>query len=211
MVNCRFTWMSQVAACVTVVLAIIGCAEQRISHTALAVSYESPRPWGFGWSVVLLQDGLALIQFNAEPAECIRVQQKEVDLIFSQACRIVHRKDAMVNVVESQIGTIGVHADAGVEEAVWDEMIKPNYGFTVRSMQPQYEGARDFVSDWMRLKADLAGAISAAPRIEMPQHINPLSDGILRATTSRWESSRPWWQELMERSYRARQVPFDQP
>lgn len=211
MVNCWITWMSQIAACVIVALAIVGCAAQRPSSTALAVSYESPRPWGFGWSVVLFQDGLAMIQSDAEPVEYIRLPKEEVGRIFSLARRLVTHKNAMANVVDAQNGTIGVHSDADVDEAVWDELIMPNYGFTARSMRPQLDAAREFVSDWVQFKVDLAGAIGAAPRIEMPQHLTPPSEKILSATTSHWEASRSWWQELMERAYRARQVPIDEP
>ncbi len=210
MVNRRISWMSQIAAFVIASLVIAGCATQRPCPAGLAVSYESPRSWGFGWSVVLLQDGLALVQFNAEPAEYIRVPQKEVEHIFFLARQIVARKDVMANVVDAQNGTIAVHSQSGVDEASWDELIMPNYGFTVRSMHMQYVDAGDFISKWVHFKAYLAAAVGAAPRIERPKYISHLSERVLSVKASFWEASLPWWQELMERAYRARQVPIDQ-
>lgn len=211
MVGFQMIRFSHIAISVAVWLVLDGCAAERVEPAVLAVSYESPRPWGFGWSVVLLQDGLAAVQTEAEEIKYVRVAHNDTDRIFQLAQQVMEYQLAMSNVVDAPGGRIVVYTHAGRDHALWDELVMPNYGFTTRSLQHRFDGAREFVSAWTRFTTDLAGAISVAPRANEPEQIDARSEQVLRTTVARWEASRQWWEELMERAIRTRQVPIDSP
>lgn len=211
MVSRLIPFFARLVLLIAVAMAIGGCVAGSPTSSALAVTYESPRPWGFGWSVVILCDGLVMVQVDAELIEYCRLAREDTNRLFNEAQSIVARRDAMANVVDAENGWIELRGADWVQHASWDELIMPDYGFTARRNRHKFDEAARFARDWTAFTTDLAGAVSAAHRMDAVSDVDQEHAEALRVAKARWNDLRPWWQELMERAIRARHIPIEDP